>query len=221
VSGHFPERRAVVAAVAEKIPAARGPDCVRVGIDGVDGAGKTMFAEALGSHLRACGRSVVRVGVDDFHHPRGVRYRRGRHSPEGYWLESFDYPRLRADVLTPLGPGGSRHYRAAAHDLRTDAVLDPPWQTAPTGAVLLLDGVFLHRDELHGCWDLSIWLDVPLEIATERTARRDDTAADTIHPSLRRYVRGQQLYLAACSPRRRADVVIDNSDVERPRIVEC
>jgi hypothetical protein len=34
-----------------------------------------------------------------------VRYRRGRSSPEGFWLDSFNYERLRADVLEPLGPG--------------------------------------------------------------------------------------------------------------------
>lgn len=51
LSGPFPERQAVVAAVAENIPAAGGPDCVRAGIDGVDGAGKTMLADALGSIL--------------------------------------------------------------------------------------------------------------------------------------------------------------------------
>ena len=35
----------------------------------------------------------------------------------------------------------------------------------------------------------------------------------------RRYIPGQELYLSACKPREAADIVIDNSDFERPFIV--
>ncbi len=51
----------------------------------------------------------------------------------GVWLDSYDYPALVRDVLRPFGPEGSRRYRPAAHDLRTDAVLDLPWRTAAPG----------------------------------------------------------------------------------------
>jgi len=60
------------------IPPSTAEDCVRVGIDGVDGAGKTTFADALATTLQQQGRPVVRVSVDDFHHPRAIRYARGR-----------------------------------------------------------------------------------------------------------------------------------------------
>jgi uridine kinase len=103
---------------------------VRVGIDGVDGSGKTTFANELSDVLQSLGRKVIRVSVDDFHNIRELRYRRGRSSPEGFWLDAFDYDRLRADVLEPLGPGGSRRYRPAAHDLASDQVLDPRHEVA-------------------------------------------------------------------------------------------
>ena len=47
-----------------------------VAVDGVDGAGKTTFCDELASVLRAQGRAVVRASVDDFHHPRAIRWRR-------------------------------------------------------------------------------------------------------------------------------------------------
>lgn len=71
-------------------------------VDGVDGAWKTTFADALAETLRERHREVIRVSVDDFHHVRAIRYRRGRDSAEGFWLDSFNYSRLRADVLDPL-----------------------------------------------------------------------------------------------------------------------
>jgi uridine kinase len=201
----------LVAAVAAAVPAARGEDCVRVGIDGVDGAGKTTFAAKLGRALQERGRPVVRISVDDFHRRRADRYRRGRDSPVGFWLDAFDYARLHADVLVPLGPGGTRRFRTAAHDLACDRVLQPPAQLAEPGSVLLVDGLFLHRDELVRHWDLSVFLDVPFDVSVARVAARDATGADRASTRIRRYVEAQQIYSAACAPRTRASLVIDNS----------
>jgi len=189
-----------------------------VAVDGVDGAGKTMFADQL-AQLRDGGRDVVRVSIDAFHHPRAVRYRRGRTSPKGFWLDSYDLRTLHKRVLQPLGPGGNRRYRTAAHDLATDLQVEPPEQDAPAGAVLVLDGLFLHRDELLGTWDLSIFLQVPFGVSVARMAARDGGSADPGHPSLTRYVRGQGLYFAACSPWTRADVVVDNTNLDAPAVL--
>ncbi|MCW2835557.1 MAG: putative phosphoribulokinase/uridine kinase [Nocardioides sp.] len=94
----------VLARVADRILAIPAR---RVGVDGVDGAGKTVFAGALRRALEARGAPVASVSVDDFHHRREIRYRLGKDSPEGFWLDSYDYATLRADVLDPLAPGGS------------------------------------------------------------------------------------------------------------------
>lgn len=193
------------------IPLSTDDDCVRVGIDGVDGAGKTTFADALAATLRRQGRTVVRISVDDFHHPKAIRYARGRNSPEGFWLDAFDYARLRSDVLVPLGPGGTRQFRPAAHSLATDRALDVRTQRAAPGAVVVVDGLFLHRDELAGSWDFSVFLDVPFPVALARMAARDGSSPDPAHPSVQRYVRAQQIYLDTCRPRERASVVVENA----------
>jgi uridine kinase len=206
--------------VAELVPAFPAPRCVRVAVDGVDGVGKSTFARELAASLTGRGRHVVQVSADDFHHRRAVRHRRGRDSPEGFWLDSYDYEALARNVLRPFGPQGSRRYRPAAHDLRTDEVLDLAWRTAPPGTVLVLDGLFLHRDELMEFWDLSIFLDAPFEVTVARMARRDGSHPDPGHPSVGRYVDGQRLYFGACAPQERADVVIDNREVTRPLLAK-
>jgi uridine kinase len=205
------DRLLLLRQVADLVPIATGIHCVRVGIDGVDGAGKTVFADELAAELQARGRQVIRISVDDFHNVRSIRYRRGRDSPMGCWLDSFNYTRLHADVLGPLGPGGNRRYRSACHDLVSDAELDPPALEAAPGSVLVLDGIFLHRDELIAIWDFSVFLEVSADIAASRLAQRDGTPGDPDHPSMTRYVEAQRLYEAACRPRQRASVVIDNS----------
>ncbi|MFI7068237.1 uridine kinase [Kribbella sp. NPDC050124] len=205
--------------VADLVPGAVGQDCVRVGVDGPDASGKTTFADELADVLRSLGRHVIRVSVDDFHNVREIRYRRGRLSPEGFWLDAFNYDRLRADVLDPLGPAGSRQYRRAAHELTTDRVLNPPYETAPPNAVLITDGLFLHRDELAACWDFSILLSVPFDVTTQRMAARDGTNPDPNHPTIQRYITAQHRYSKTCTPRSRATVVIDNTIPEAPHLV--
>jgi uridine kinase len=85
--------------------------------------------------------------------------------------------------------------------------------------VLVVDGLFLHRDELAGAWDLSVFLDVPFTATAQRMALRDGTHPDPDHPDLRRYVEAQRIYFAACAPQKRATVLVDNTDFYRPRIV--
>jgi uridine kinase len=209
-------RLALIDDVASRVPASADADCVRVAVDGVDGAGKTVFANELAARLRFTNRPVIRVSADDFHHVRAVRYRRGRASPAGFFLDSYDYVSLGERVLDPLGPGGSRRYQPAVHDLVTDQLVSPPHRLAEPGAVLIVDGLFLHRDELAGLWDLSIFLRVPFLVSIARVAARDGTAADPAHPSVARYVEGQRLYFAACTPWQRADLVVDNTDLDAP-----
>jgi uridine kinase len=214
-------RRGVIAALAECVPPAAGDGCVRVAIDGVDGSGKSILAAELAAALSEAGRPVIQVSADDWHQQRAQRHARGRTSPEGFWLDSYDYPRLRAEVLEPLGPGGSREYRPLGHSLETDEVLRGPTLTAPEGAVVVVDGLFLQRAELHGCFEFVVWLDVPFEETARRMAVRDGTPPHPDDPAMARYVGGQRRYFAACAPWSSADLVIDNTDVERPRIVEA
>ena len=178
-------RRAVLAEVAAAVPV--GP--VRLGIDGADGAGKTRFADDLAVALRERGRPVVRIGVDDFLFPPEHRYRRGRHDPEGFFLDSFDLDAFRAAVPDPAAD-----------------------------VVVLVDGLFLQRDELAGFFDRVVFLDVPFAVTAARMAIRDGTPADPDHPRMRRYVEGQRIYFRRCRPRERADVVIEHSDPLAPRI---
>jgi len=212
-----PARRAVIAQVADAILAR--PHVRRVAVDGTDGAGKTAFAAELTHELTLRGLTVIRASVDDFHHPRAVRYRRGRASPDGFFEDSYDYGGLKRWLLDPLGPSGDGRFRRALHDVETDESIDDNEETAPPGALLLLEGIFLHRDELRGYWDYSVFLDVAFDVAIPRGAARDGGDPDPASTYNRRYVEGQRIYFARCRPSERASIVIDNTDLTTPRIV--
>lgn len=215
-------REAVLERLAASIVALHLDHPTRVAIDGVDGSGKTTLADELVERVQRAGREVIRASVDGFHNPRALRYTRGPDSPEGYFLDSFDYAALKRELLEPLGPAGSRSFRTAVFDYRIDRAVESPPRIARRDAVLLFDGVFCSRRELEGSWDLTIWLDVPFEVTVERAIARDSrnggNAAATRLKYERRYVPGQRLYLAQCRPRERAAIVVDNTAFARPSV---
>ncbi|AJT43095.1 uridine kinase [Psychromicrobium lacuslunae] len=189
-------------------------------VDGVDGSGKTSFARALASSLTAEGYAVVLIHADQFLNLRAVRYRRGRESPEGFWLDSYDYRALQSSVIDPFRAGGNGRYREAATSLSEDCYLEFPERQAPADSIVIIEGMFLHRDELAEFWDFSIFLDAPFTVTAARMALRDGSNPDPEHPSMRRYVQGQRLYFAQCEPWHRASLVIDNSEPQSPRLLD-
>ncbi len=212
----------LLARLAATIAELHSERIVRVAIDGVDGAGKTTLADALAPLIVAHGRPVIRASVDGFHHPRAIRYARGRHSPDGFYLDSYDYAAFRKLLLDPLGPGGSGRYVAKHFDHRTDASVDAEVQQAPPTAALIVDGIFLHRPELRSQWDLSIFLKVDFNISVPRGAQRgpDFGSPDTDAPANQRYVDGQKRYFAECAPEQSADIVIGYNDLREPKVVK-
>jgi uridine kinase len=191
---------------------------IRIGIDGVDAAGKTRLADELVAPLIEKGRSVIRASIDGFHRPRAERYKVGRQSPEGYFRHSFQFDRIVRDLLAPLGPGGSRRIKRAIFDYRADAPVQLPDEEVPANAILVFDGVFLHHPELVSHWDATVFLQVPFDITVRRAGKRDGWPANVEAVENRRYVEGQRLYLRECRPEAVASMVVDNSDLARPVI---
>ena len=213
------QRLEMLQQVADEILASRADPVTKVAVDGVDGAGKTHFADELAAHLVRRSAPVVRVSMDGFHRPQAERYRRGRNSPAGFFYDSYDYPALRRCVLEPLGCVGDRRIVRAVYDVHREEPVAMESELVPDGAVVVMDGIFLHRPELRDEWDYSVFLDVAFEVSIPRGAQRGYGDPDRSAPSNRRYVEGQRLYLDTCRPREHATVVVDNNDLVRAHIV--
>jgi uridine kinase len=195
---------------------------VRTGIDGVDASGKTVLADEVSEALRNRGRDVIRVSIDGFHNPRKIRYRQGRESPQGYYDDSFNYSAIVREVLEPLGPYGNLRFRRAIFDFKADSEVHIDYEEANPRAVLLFDGVFLHRSELHDYWDCSVFVRADFDITVKRAQTRDhclfETPEEIQRVYSRRYIPGQRIYLDAISPERCATVVWDNNVCDYPTL---
>lgn len=216
----------VLFTVAAQIAAVANDYPVRVAVDGVDAAGKTVFADELGAVLQSgFERTVVRASIDDFHNPRSVRLARGPDAPDGYYYDSFDLDTLMRVLLLPLGAGGNRWIRTQVFDFEADMATPTAAQLVALDSILLFDGVFLLQPALRPYWAFSVFLDVPFEITVARAVARDGhrfgDAEQIRRRYLQRYVPGQELYFAEAQPQAHAAVVIDNADFERPVLLRA
>jgi hypothetical protein len=212
-----PDRRAAVLAELASAVVALERGRRVVALDGVDGAGKTVLSREL-TALVGRRREAHRASVDGFHRPAAQRYARGR-TPETFYRDQYDHDAIRSRLVGPFRAGEA--WTRAVHDVERELVLDlPPEPSAGPDAVLVVDGIFLHRPELADLWDLTVWLEVPFEVSIPRGNARfgpvDAASADPASEENARYVGGQRLYLAEVEPARRATWVLDNADLGAP-----
>jgi uridine kinase len=90
--------------------------------------------------------------------------------------------------------------------------------------VLLFEGLFLFRSELNAHWDFRILLDVDRATSLSRAIARDTGVIGTADVTRRkyeeRYEPAWQIYLDAVHPETEADVIVDNRDISRPRLLK-
>lgn len=225
-----PQRDRVLDRVANDVAERRVTERpLLVAIDGIDGSGKSTFADELAARLADRGLSVVRSTVDSFHNPRDVRRSKGPSSPVGFYLDSHDLDALRRLLLDPMRAGPGETYRAAAFDEPTDQAVDAPPQTVSGREILIFDGIFLCRPELEGYWDYIVFLEAQSRVDLDRLGHVMSDAPSG-GPELvdhvlgwvqriDRYSSGMRIYLDSQDPKARADLVIDNNDLAHPVIL--
>ena len=218
------KRKTIIKKIAEFIHQFPCSHPLRVAIDGVDASGKTTFADELAAWLENTRRQIIRASVDDFHYPKKIRRSQGDLSPQGFFNSSFNYPALIRHLLEPLGPSGSLRFKPAAFNLQKDRSITPSTQTAQPDAILLLDGIFLLRPQLISFWDLTIYLHTDFDQSFSRGIARDAKLYGSEEEASRRYqaryIPGQKLYLAEVHPQDKADILIDNSNLDSPSILK-
>lgn len=163
-------------------------------MSGFGGAGKSTFARALAAVI--AGAYVI--GADDFWRPdRDVR--------SADW-DAIDRDRLREEVLEPARARRPVTFRRA--DFVTGALGKPV--AVPPGATLIVEGIGLFHPALVPLFDLTVWLDVPFQIALARGMERDRREYGVDHDDRWRDVWGPNDldFLAAYDARGRADLIV-------------
>jgi uridine kinase len=129
-----------------------------------------------------------------------------------------------ADALAELAPGAARvtiddFHRQPAQEYYPDSFDFEAFRArvAATRGTVIADGVFLLHPALRDLWDLTVFLAVDRELARERGIERDVSwMANARKRYAARYVPGETRYLEEVDPESVADVVVENTDFDRP-----
>ena len=197
-----------LAARVTALRADRGPR-IAVGISGPDCAGKSTLAAEL---ARAIGADALVVPGDEFTRPTPERYAESDLGL-GYYRDSFDYTGLHERLLPAFRNGVVGDVVLPVSDWDDDGWQERSFALAPT-TVLIVEGCFLLVPPGDRAFDLTVWLDLPLDRVVERAlARPRDLELMGGEAGVRRryaerYLPGQRLHLERDDPARRADVVL-------------
>ncbi len=216
------ERAAVLDHIAGRT-LAFGPRRVRVAVDGLTAAGKTSLGHELAQQVAAAGRLAMRASLDDFKRPWKESHLYERLSGEGYYRNAFDVEATRRLLLDPAAPNGSGAVALCSIDPLTQVDHSETLVAMPTDGVLIVDGVFALRPQLDTCWDLRIWVHIEPALSVRRGVARDTEMeggaeeAEALHRD--RYLAAEAIYIDEVDPISLADVVIDNTHFDRPRLL--
>lgn len=184
-----------------------------IGIDGLGGAGKSTISALLADALREDGKFVLLLHIDDFIHPRAVRYNDAVPEWECYYYLQWNYETLLA-VLAPLKQNATFHGEVRLYEKETDTYRTQALDI-PAGSIVIVEGVFLQRSELAEVFDYMIYIDVPEEIRLQRVLQRDGYIGN-VHEIAdkyeRRYFPAERYYVESCHPAELADFVKHGND---------
>jgi uridine kinase len=181
---------------------------VAVGISGPDCAGKSTLAAGLASLVDG---ALVVCG-DEFTRPTRERYG----EPDeglGYYRDSFDYSGLFGLLLPALRDGTAGELVVRVSDWDRDDWGEEAYHLSPD-TVLIVEGCFLFVGEGRHAFDLSVWIDLPLDRVVERALARPRDLERMGGPDgvreryANRYLAGQRLHLERDDPMSYADVVL-------------
>jgi len=186
-----------------------------VGINGIDGAGKTEFADAFERFLKNHNYKTQSIHLDDFHNPRKIRYA-GKDQADNYYNLSFNIKHIVEKLLKPLRRKGDYSAKMRLLDWHTDKYDIEKEFTFSPNTIVIFEGVFLFRKELAPYIDYKVFLDIAFEESKRRAKDRDPKT--TLEKYDVKYLPAQQRYLGKYPSCDTADMVVDNSDWEKPKI---
>jgi phosphoglycolate phosphatase len=192
-----------------------------IGINGVDTSGKTVFTGKYSRFLESIGLKNIVLHIDDFHNPSQIRYQ-GENEIDAYYNNAFNYKQVIDEILEPLQKAGYLDKEVLCLDLDTDTYEKLIHFQIDKNTILLIEGVLLFREPLLSFLEGKVFLNISFEEVMNRALLRDvpKYGETFLQKYSKKYIPIQKRYLLEHNPEQNSDIVIDNEDFLKPRIVK-
>ncbi|WP_394219386.1 AAA family ATPase [Halobacillus trueperi] len=171
----------MVEQILRRIPSLNEGERFVLGIDGLSRSGKTTLTEKIKKKLHKMSIPVVTYHIDDYVVERGKRYHTGYEPWYEYYFLQWDIKALKEDL-----------FKAIVKESR----------------LVIVEGVFLQREEWRSFFDLVAYVQCPRE---ERFLREREETRKKIDKFKERYWKAEDYYIATVDPERQADFIVKSS----------
>ncbi|MFB4166896.1 kinase [Virgibacillus sp. JSM 102003] len=188
----------------KKIPKVEQGQKVVLGIDGLSRSGKTTLVRNIEQHIQEENIFTCVLHIDDYIVERERRYNTGNEEWYEYYNLQWDVEWLKENLFKKLKE--SNELQLLTYDNSTDSQKFQTVKT-PNTCLIIIEGVFLQREEWRSHFDFMIFLDC---VRDERFNRESAETQTNIEKFEKRYWKAENYYLETVSPIEQADLVIQN-----------
>ncbi|MGM0845569.1 MAG: kinase [Bacillota bacterium] len=171
-------------------------------IDGLSRSGKTTFTKSISRELKTRNIYHAVFHIDDHIVEKKRRYNTGQDEWFEHYYLQWDLQCIRKNIFEKLLL--SKQFTLDYYDVPTDSHIE---QTIvlPEECVIIVEGVFLQRQEWRGFLDFVVFLDCSKE---KRFQRESEQVQRNIKKFQNRYWKAEDFYVKAVSPKQQADLVL-------------
>ncbi|MCM3742949.1 kinase [Sporosarcina luteola] len=184
-----------------------------VGIDGLGGSGKTTLVKEIAQGLSCHSFQALSIHLDDHIVERKNRYQTGYEEWYEYYYLQWNVDKLTSNLFEPLN-SGYNNLSLDFYDKSTDTALNKHISLT-SESVVLIEGIFLQRQEWRRFYNLLIYIDCPRERRYERVLNRDlyiGNYEERLNKYQRRYWVAEEHYMDIIKPIMNADVVYNTKN---------
>ena len=180
-----------------------------IAIDGLSGAGKTTLVHKLNTIID----NVVIIHIDDHIVRKEMRYNTGNDEWFEYYQLQWDTNALKETLFEMLHQN-KHQLQLFFYNKEEDTLTCNTIKLSPN-CIVIIEGIFLLRDEWKAYFDYIVFLDCPREVRYERVLHRDTYIGnfeERLKKYQNRYWLAEDYYLEKQNPLQLAHIIYKHND---------
>lgn len=175
-----------------------------IGVDGLSRAGKTTVVAEIRQMLIEDEQNVCVFHIDDHIVERKKRYDTGFPQWHEYYNFQWDVGHLQKELFERLR--NAREINLPFYDSERDETANKT-VVIPSGCIVIIEGVFLQREEWRHFFDFVVYLDCSRETRFQRETARTQEQIEKFNT---RYWKAEDHYLETVRPLSNAHMIISS-----------
>jgi len=182
------------------------------GVSGIDASGKGFITAKLADKIRRMGFNIANINIDGWLNLPETRFSE-TNAAENFYKNAIRFDEMFEKLIFPLKNTRSINLTA-----------DYTEETAPEFRkheyfykdidIILLEGIFLFKNEFKKHFDVQVWIECPFEIALQRAIARSQEnllPEETVKAYETIYFPAQKIHFAKDAPQECADFIFYNN----------